>query len=202
MMSVWKTLSSINVNEHTERKGNLTYLSWAWAWAVTKQHYPDATYSFQESEIHADGTMTVHCTVTIGQLSHEMWLPVMDHRNNAVANPNAFQINTAKMRCLTKGLSMHGLGAYIYAGEDLPAPEPEKSYEDWCAENKDSILAVKAGIANEDLASAAEAWFELDNETKQALWKAPSKGGCFTTQEREILKSPEFRQAHFGEDSE
>ena len=201
-MSVWKTLSSINVNEHTERKGNLTYLSWAWAWAVTKQHYPDACYTFHDNEVHSDGTMTVHCDVIIDELSHEMWLPVMDHRNNAVANPNAFQINTAKMRCLTKGLSMHGLGAYIYAGEDLPAPEPEKSYEDWCAENKDSILAVKAGIANEDLASAAEAWFELDNETKQALWKAPSKGGCFTTQEREILKSPEFRQAHFGEDSE
>jgi len=201
-MSVWKTLSSINVNEHTERKGNLTYLSWAWAWAVTKQHYPDACYTFHDNEVHSDGTMTVHCDVIIDELSHEMWLPVMDHRNNAVANPNAFQINTAKMRCLTKGLSMHGLGAYIYAGEDLPAPEPEKSYEDWCAENKESILAVKAGIANEDLASAAEAWFELDNETKQALWKAPSKGGCFTTQEREILKSPEFRQAHFGEDSE
>ena len=201
-MSVWKTLSSINVNEHTERKGNLTYLSWAWAWAVTKQHYPDACYTFHDNEVHSDGTMTVHCDVIIDELAHEMWLPVMDHRNNAVANPNAFQINTAKMRCLTKGLSMHGLGAYIYAGEDLPAPEPEKSYEDWCAENKDSILAVKAGIANEDLASAAEAWFELDNETKQALWKAPSKGGCFTTQEREILKSPEFRQAHFGEDSE
>jgi hypothetical protein len=202
MMSVWKTLSSINVNEHTERKGNLTYLSWAWAWAVTKQHYPDACYTFHDNEVHSDGTMTVHCDVIIDELSHEMWLPVMDHRNNAVANPNAFQINTAKMRCLTKGLSMHGLGAYIYAGEDLPAQEPEKSYEDWCAENKESILAVKAGIANEDLASAAEAWFELDNETKQALWKAPSKGGCFTTQEREILKSPEFRQAHFGEDSE
>jgi|SRR5210317_195709 hypothetical protein len=201
-MSVWKTLSSINVNEHTERKGNLTYLSWAWAWAVTKQHYPDACYTFHDNEVHSDGTMTVHCDVIIDELAHEMWLPVMDHRNNAVANPNAFQINTAKMRCLTKGLSMHGLGAYIYAGEDLPAPEPEKSYEDWCAENKESILAVKAGIANEDLASAAEAWFELDNETKQALWKAPSKGGCFTTQEREILKSPEFRQAHFGEDSE
>ena len=201
-MSVWQTLSSINVNDHTESKGNLTYLSWAWAWAVTKQHYPDACYTFHDNEVHSDGTMTVHCDVIIDELAHEMWLPVMDHRNNAVANPNAFQINTAKMRCLTKGLSMHGLGAYIYAGEDLPAPEPEKSYEDWCAENKESILAVKAGIANEDLASAAEAWFELDNETKQALWKAPSKGGCFTTQEREILKSPEFRQAHFGEDSE
>ncbi len=201
-MSVWKTLSSINVNEHTERKGNLTYLSWAWAWAVTKQHYPDATYSFQESETHTDNTMTVHCTVTIYGLAHEMWLPVMDHRNKAVENPNAFQINTAKMRCLTKGLSMHGLGAYIYAGEDLPAPEPEKSYEDWTKENKDSILAIKAGIANGDLASASEAWAELTSETKEALWKAPSKGGCFTTQEREVMKSSEFRQAHFGEDSE
>jgi hypothetical protein len=201
-MSVWKTLSSINVNEHTERKGNLTYLSWAWAWAVTKQHYPDACYTFHDNEVHSDGTMTVHCDVIIDELAHEMWLPVMDHRNNAVANPNAFQINTAKMRCLTKGLSMHGLGAYIYAGEDLPAPEPEKTYEDWTKENKDSILAIKAGIANGDLASASEAWAELSNETKEALWKAPSKGGCFTTQEREVMKSSEFRQAHFGEDSE
>ena len=201
-MSVWQTLSSINVNDHTESKGNLTYLSWAWAWAVTKQHYPDACYTFHDNEVHSDGTMTVHCDVIIDELAHEMWLPVMDHRNKAVENPNAFQINTAKMRCLTKGLSMHGLGAYIYDGEDLPAPEPEKSYEEWTKENKDSILAIKAGIANEDLASASEAWSELSNETKEALWKAPSKGGCFTTQEREVMKSSEFRQAHFGEDSE
>ena len=201
-MSVWKTLSSINVNEHTERKGNLTYLSWAWAWAVTKQHYPEAWYKFDANETHQDGTMTVHCGVYIDELGHDMWLPVMDHRNNAVANPNAFQINTAKMRCLTKALAMHGLGAYIYAGEDLPAPEPEKSYEDWTKQEKDSILAIKAGIANGDLASASEAWAELSNETKEALWKAPSKGGCFTTQEREVMKSSEFRQAHFGEDSE
>ena len=198
-MSAWNTLSSINVNEHTERKGNLTYLSWAWAWAVTKQHYPEANYSFQESEAHTDGTMTVHCTVSIDGLSHEMWLPVMDHRNNAVANPNAFQINTAKMRCLTKGLSMHGLGAYIYAGEDLPAPEPEKTYEDWCAENKDSIMAIKVGIANDDFPSAAEAWFELSNEVKTALWKAPTKGGCFTKIEREIIKSSDFRKLHYNE---
>ena len=198
-MSVWNTLSSINVNEHTERKGNLTYLSWAWAWAVTKQHYPEATYAFLDNEIHKDETMTVHCVVTIDNINHEMWLPVMDHRNNAVANPNAFQINTAKMRCLTKGLSMHGLGAYIYAGEDLPAPEPEKTYEQWCEENKSSIIAIKAGIASEDLALAAEAWFELSNEVKTALWKAPSKGGCFTGAERDVLKSSEFKQAHFGE---
>ena len=124
-MSVWQTLSSINVNDHTESKGNLTYLSWAWAWAVTKEHYPEATYAFLANEIHADGTMTVHCIVSIETVNHEMWLPVMDHKNKAVSNPNAFQINTAKMRCLTKGLSMHGLGSYIYAGEDLPAPDAD-----------------------------------------------------------------------------
>ncbi len=201
-MSVWQTLSKIDVNKHTEKKGNLTYLSWAWAWAVTKQNYPEATYAFLANEIHADGTMTVHCIVSIETVDHEMWLPVMDNRNKAIKNPDAFAINTAKMRCLTKGLSMHGLGAYIYAGEDLPQGEPEKTYEQWCNENKDSIIAIKAGIASEDLASASEAWFELSNETKTALWKAPSKGGCFTGAERETIKSSEFRLAHIGEDSE
>ena len=201
-MSVWQTLSKIDVNKHTEKKGNLTYLSWAWAWAVTKQNYPEATYAFLANEIHADGTMTVHCVVSIETVNHEMWLPVMDNRNKAIKNPDAFAINTAKMRCLTKGLSMHGLGAYIYAGEDLPQGEPEKTYEQWCDENKDSIIAIKAGIASEDLASASEAWFELSNETKTALWKAPSKGGCFTGAERETIKSSEFRLAHIGEDSE
>ena len=201
-MSVWQTLSKIDVNKHTEKKGNLTYLSWAWAWAVTKEHYPEATYAFLANEIHADGTMTVHCIVSIETVDHEMWLPVMDNRNKAIKNPDAFAINTAKMRCLTKGLSMHGLGAYIYAGEDLPQGEPEKTYEQWCDENKDSIIAIKAGIASEDLASASEAWFELSNEIKTALWKAPSKGGCFTGAERETIKSSEFRLAHIGEDSE
>ena len=201
-MSVWQTLSKIDVNKHTEKKGNLTYLSWAWAWAVTKEHYPEANYVFVDNEIHADGTMTVHCEISIETVNHEMWLPVMDNRNKAIKNPDAFAINTAKMRCLTKGLSMHGLGAYIYAGEDLPQGEPEKTYEQWCNENKDSIIAIKAGIASEDLASASEAWFELSNETKTALWKAPSKGGCFTGAERETIKSSEFRLAHIGEDSE
>ena len=201
-MSVWQTLSKIDVNKHTEKKGNLTYLSWAWAWAVTKEHYPEANYVFVDNEIHADGTMTVHCEISIETVNHEMWLPVMDNRNKAIKNPDAFAINTAKMRCLTKGLSMHGLGAYIYAGEDLPQGEPEKTYEQWCDENKDSIIAIKAGIASEDLASASEAWFELSNEIKTALWKAPSKGGCFTGAERETIKSSEFRLAHIGEDSE
>lgn len=127
---VWETLSSINVNEHTESKMNLTYLSWAWAWKILKDNYPNAAYAFQawgDSDSYVDymeypdDTGAVQCTVYIGNLVKEsMWLPVMDNRNNAIKNPNARQISDAKMRCLVKCISMLGLGLYIYAGEDLP----------------------------------------------------------------------------------
>tara|TARA_Y100000593_G_scaffold31524_2_gene62148 strand:- start:5615 stop:6442 length:828 start_codon:yes stop_codon:yes gene_type:complete len=130
---VWDTLSSINVNEHTESKMNLTYLSWAWAWKILKDNYPNATYAFtshgendyEQSNIdymrYPDESGSVFCTIYIGKhVKESMWLPVMDNRNNAIKNPNARQISDAKMRCLVKCISMLGLGLYIYAGEDLP----------------------------------------------------------------------------------
>lgn len=126
---IWQKLSAIDVSDHIEQKGNLSYLSWAWAWGVLMEHHPEAEYSFGEHEIHADGTVTVYCTVSIGACSRTMWLPVMDHRNKAIPNPGAFQMNTSKMRCLTKCLAMFGLGHYIYAGEDLPAAEQAKQSE-------------------------------------------------------------------------
>jgi len=134
--TIWKTLSIINVNENTEKKGNLTYLSWAWAWGELMNHFPQATYSFTEWEypdgthyvtkdvlIYDDGTCSVECELRIGEVSHKMWLPVMDYKNQAIANPNARSISDTKMRCLVKCISMFGLGHYIYAGEDLPNPE-------------------------------------------------------------------------------
>ena len=123
---IWETLSKIDVSEHTEKKMNLTYLSWAWAWGVLMEHYPGAIYSFYEDENHVpfvsmpDGTCEVRCKVFIGDMVREMWLPIMNHKNQPVINPNSFQVNTAKMRCLTKCLGMWGLGHYIYSGEDLP----------------------------------------------------------------------------------
>lgn len=139
---VWKTLSKINVNEHTETKMNLTYLSWAWAWKILKDNYPNAKYAFtshgdsdyEQSNIdymrYPDDTGSVFCTIYIGKhVKESMWLPIMDNRNNAIKNPNARQISDAKMRCLVKCISMLGLGLYIYAGEDLPEdtePEPVK----------------------------------------------------------------------------
>ena len=130
---IWDTLSQIDVSEHTEKKQNLTYLSWAWAWGTMCKHFPDTTYTFT-SESFPDETVEYTCTVTVNHngMTHSqmMWLPVMDHRNKAIKNPDAFARNTCKMRCLTKCLSMLGLGHYIYAGEDLPeGKEPEKINE-------------------------------------------------------------------------
>jgi hypothetical protein len=131
-----ETLLKTNVNEHTERKQNLTYLSWAWAWAEALKADPKATYKVEmfgdKCFMDINGTAMVWVTVTIFAKAMTCQLPVMDHRNKAIPNPDAFQVNTAIMRCMTKALSLHGLGLYIYAGEDLPEgeqveqPAPEK----------------------------------------------------------------------------
>jgi hypothetical protein len=118
---IWQTLSSVDCNEYTEKKGNLTYLSWAWAWGILMEHYPSANFEFADNETHADGSMTVHCTVKIGECQRSMWLPVMDYKNAAIKSPNARDISDNKMRCLTKTLSLLGLGHYIYSGEDIPS---------------------------------------------------------------------------------
>ena len=123
-MSVWKTLSSINVNDQTKQKGDLTYLSWAWAWSTLMEHYPDSSYTYCPPSFLENGTCEVNVSVTVKEKTHSMWLPVMDFRNKAVPNPTSRDISDARMRCLAKAIAMHGLGAYIYAGEDIPAQEP------------------------------------------------------------------------------
>lgn len=115
----------IDVNDKTEKKGNLTYLSWAWAWAEFKKIYPDATYEVKKFDgipyVHdSDTGYMVYTSVTANGLTYEMWLPVMDSRNKTLMNATMFDINKTIMRCLTKNLAMFGLGLYIYAGEDLP----------------------------------------------------------------------------------
>lgn len=134
------TLLSVNVNEHTEKKGALTYLSWAWAWAEVLKADPQAEweaveYMNPDGTISPcmwlpDGTAMVKTSVTINGKARVCTLPVMDNRNNAVKNPDARKISDAIMRCMTKAIGMHGLGLYIYAGEDLPQAEPEESAAD------------------------------------------------------------------------
>jgi hypothetical protein len=124
-------LLKINVNGHTERKGNLTYLSWAWAWAEVLKIDPAASWVAHEwadrpAMFLPDGSAMVKVSVTVKNDTKLCVLPVMDNRNRAIQNPDAFAINTAIMRCLAKAIAMHGLGLYIYAGEDLPEAEKKE----------------------------------------------------------------------------
>lgn len=116
-------LAAVNVGDRIEKKGNLSYLSWAWAVDQLLRHDPAASWSYGEPQKWGDDTMMVYCTVTAFGQARTMQLPVMDHRNKAIANPDAFAVNTAMQRCLVKAIALHGLGLYIYAGEDLPPGE-------------------------------------------------------------------------------
>ena len=140
--SVFETLNAVNCNEHVEKKdigGNrsLSYLSWAWAWAEVKKRYPNAFYTIYERPdgcpYWTDGrTCWVKTGVTIEGLEHTEYLPVMDNRNNSIPleRITSFDMNKAIQRSLTKAAARHGLGLYIYAGEDLPEDEAEPKREE------------------------------------------------------------------------
>lgn len=122
-------LRKINVNEFLEKKGNLSYLSWAHAVDTLLQNDPSATWIFPEPIMFGQ-TMMVKCEVTAFGKTMRMHLPVMDNRNNAVEKPDARKVNDAMMRCLAKCIATFGIGLYIYAGEDVPVEdEPELTLE-------------------------------------------------------------------------
>ena len=110
-------LSRKDVSNGVERKGNLDYLSWAYAWNALVEEYPDSTYYFGEPSTFPDGSVMVRAGVTVDGLTHEMTLPVMDHRNKAITNPNARDISDAQMRCFVKAIAMHGVGIGLYLGD-------------------------------------------------------------------------------------
>jgi len=122
---IWQTLSAIDCSKMVEKKGGLTYLSWAHAWGVLMKHYPEAQWRVLDERRQDDGTTEVGCIVSIGECNREMYLPVMDHRNKAIANPDKRAINDARMRCMVKCLALYGLGLYIYQGEELPSSASE-----------------------------------------------------------------------------
>ncbi len=126
-MSAFEKLNSINVNGHTEKKNGLTYLSWAWAWGELLKAYPDSTYTIYENKdgwnYHTDGrTAWVKTGVTVEGKEYIEMLPVMDFKNRSIPleQITSFDVNKAIQRSLTKAVARHGLGLYIYAGEDLP----------------------------------------------------------------------------------
>ena len=135
--SVFGVLNAINCNGHTEKKNGLTYLAWAWAWQMVKENYPTASYTIYENaeglNYHTDGrTCWVKTGVTIEGMEHIEYLPVMDYRNASIQKDKvtSMDVNKAIQRSLTKACARHGLGLYIYAGEDLPSGEAEKMSAD------------------------------------------------------------------------
>jgi len=134
MQEIWNKLSAIDVNKHTEKKGQFTYLGWNFAISTIMEHYPDVTYDFlhytdsngmvKDYIVYPDGSCSVECVVNIGDNTKKMWLAVTDFNNKAIKNPSCVDIANTKMRCLTKCIATgFGLGFYIYKGEGLPQEE-------------------------------------------------------------------------------
>lgn len=191
--SVFETLNSINVNDKTEtiRAGQrqLTYLSWAWAWSEVKKNYPNSTYTIYENadglNYHHDGmTAWVKTGVTIEDVEHIEYLPVMNNYNKSIplAEITSFNVNSSIQRSLTKAIARHGLGLYIYAGEDLPeSSEPEQTTPEMKIkllkgdDNWDKVLgyiqATKSKIQFEDILNTFKTKYQISSATKNALEK-------------------------------
>ena len=179
------TLLHINVNEHTEKKNGLTYLSWAWAWAECLKADAAATWGVviygDAPYMRVGETAMVHTWVTLNGLRRDCMLPVMDHRNKAISNPDSFAVNTAIMRCMTKAISMHGLGLYIYAGEDLPqaeapetpeqAAERERLHKHGAELDELSLYLVEAHNEGKDM-DAIRVWYAADTWAQDAAERA------------------------------
>ena len=125
-------LSRLDCSPGVEHKGQLSYLSWSYAWHLLLSQFPDSTYYFGEPMTLPDGTMMVKAGVTVQGLTHEMPLPVLDHRNKPIASPNAFDFNSAQMRALVKAIAMHGVGIGLYLG-GVKTVLNESNYEKACS---------------------------------------------------------------------
>jgi len=162
MESKYKELSVVDCDEHIEKKGNLSYISWAAAWHMLCQRCPDATYEHHEPVTFPSGEMMVSCSVCVGGISHMMHLPVLDHKNKPIQNPNVFQINTSMQRCFAKAISMHGLGLYVYRGEDLPPTEAidkTEMYNEFMRryeENKHNCAVWYSQLSEEEMSAVKE----------------------------------------------
>ena len=171
--SIFNTLNDINVNGHTEKKANLTYLSWAWAWAEVKKAYPKSFYTIYENEngwfYHTDGnTAWVKTGVTVVdgdyQLEHIEYLPIMDFKNKSIplANITSTDVNKTIQRSLTKAVARHGLGLYIYAGEDLPEADiPEGDKKAMAKAQEDTKSYPTSATANKTISKAKAKEIEM-----------------------------------------
>lgn len=202
MDSSYTKLAAINVNDKLEKKNGLSYLSWAWALDQLMRADADANWEYGDPKMYGE-TMMVFCTVAAFGKKRTAHLPVMDHRNKPIPNPDAFQVNTAMQRCLVKAIALHGLGLYIYAGEDLPEGEERQgkgtgpvitptggAWESLELDMQNHLLGIAANVRTLLARNDDEgAWDELtahdvdlDEHGKVALWSR------FDSKERSRLK--------------
>ena len=220
-LNYFEQLNNINVQDKIEKKNGLSYLSWAWAWQEIKKRHSSIQYEVVKNEsglpfFKSEEGYMVYTKVTIDDITHEMWLPVMDGANKAMKSEpytykvqkkewstkynkyirskdskgnylfeekqveaaTMFDINTAIMRCLVKNVAMHGLGLYIYAGEDIPSAEKDdileeerQSLYDECKDLKDSIIDELEQAVS--LANLKEIWEENEKEIKTLKSRMP-----------------------------
>ena len=172
-------LLKINVNDHTESKNGLTYLSWAWAWAEALKADPKVNFKVEMFDgtplMPVGGTFMVWVTVTMFDKPVTCMLPVLDYRNKPISAPNSFDVNTSIMRCLVKAIAMHGLGLYIYGGQDLPSDDEPKETKVIEVTTPTATVEVEVKTANMQLFADSMIQFVGICEDEGALksyWKA------------------------------
>jgi hypothetical protein len=180
----FSTLRTIDVGAQIEKKNGLSYLSWAFAVDQLLMADPSATWDYRFGKelvgpaenpvlvevpyVRIGGTAMVFCTVNAFGVSRTAQLPVMDNRNKAITNPDSFQLNTAMQRCLAKAIALHGIGLYIYAGEDVPAEvEKEEKAPPVPKLTEAQIKAAKDAIANcETVEQLRDTFNAFDDQTR------------------------------------
>jgi len=151
-------LRLINVNDHVEKKNGLTYLSWAWAVDKLMELDETATWEFLEEKKYGESVM-VFCRVNAFGRSRTAFLPVMNFSNKVIENPNSVDVNKSMQRCLAKAIALHGIGLYIYAGEDIPGTEGLT--EDQKSELKAGLTLDAPVVSDESLSSRAKNYVKV-----------------------------------------
>ena len=175
-MDTYEELRKINVNEHIEKKNNLSYLSWAWAVDVLFQNDPTACWEYRwfndQPYLKVGETFMVFCTVKAFGRERTAQLPIMNYKNQAMTEFTTFDLNTTMQRCLAKAISLHGIGLYIYAGEDIPPDAGEAL----AAEVVKADAKPTAG-AWESMSPDEQTWLhDLANEARKLLGRGDVKG--------------------------
>jgi hypothetical protein len=212
-MDAFKTLNNINVNDHTERKNGLTYLAWAWAWGELKKLYPQSYYTVYENKdglfYHTDGkTCWVKTGVTLVDgdihLEHIEYLPVMDMRNKSIAVEavTSFDVNKAIQRSLTKAVARHGLGLYIYAGEDLPEEEAEavqaEKLQKRMEASKPATVTKQAVYDPRPEIAAIKKRFNIDDSGFANMRKALVDGGVVENKPSSEMKEEDWKKLFYA----